>query len=416
MIFVAWTIRDVKLFSALSARSQVASTVIALRLSSYLYARYRGLHAVGLWQIPIISSCFFWQKGNLETEIDKRFYRGLNISDSYFKRAFLNYQKKLHKHFSGITDTVLLTGTARVSEQAVRQFFRRSDIIYWEAGCIGTIYMSRGGVNADADFRDASHGERSPFAAMFAQLCSIDRKCPIENFRTAEFCFKVLDGVVLVISRYLLANREIDELLNFNLNLLSKARIRNKGISDSKRSPYILYIDQVEQDTNCTHFGCAPADVVNRIGVLLDSIDGGSGVSLVRRAHPRQPSTAIGTALKRCFSGIFVDSMSGDIGDAISGAQCVVTVNSTAGIDSLLLGKPVCVLGSSYFDNLYGVMSVEQAIEFTSGRLCLDEIGMKKSVRNFLGDNFIPIDFRSGEFFAVDGFDEFMISIRKSAA
>ena len=141
MIFVAWTIKDVKLFRALSSSSETFDTVIALRLSTYCYAKYFGIPVTGLWAIPILTSMTFWRESTNEINIDRKFYLGLGITDRYFKSAFIKYLSKLDKSFRERKDVVFLTGTSRLSEQAVQYHFRQNRIIYWEAGIKGTIYM-----------------------------------------------------------------------------------------------------------------------------------------------------------------------------------------------------------------------------------------------------------------------------------
>ena len=73
------------------------------------------------------------------------------------------------------------------------------------------------------------------------------------------------------------------------------------------------------------------------------------------------------------------------------------------------------MLGESYFDQLYGVLSLEDSVQVTTGRLILDADKIKDEVSAFLENNFIPIDFRAGKFFLVEGFDQFLTGINDAA-
>ena len=49
-----------------------------------------------------------------------------------------------------------------------------------------------------------------------------------------------------------------------------------------------------------------------------------------------------------------------------------MTVNSTGGLDSLLLGKPVHILGKSYYQDLYGVIDEKDLKPYLEGKLNLE--------------------------------------------
>lgn len=411
MIFVAWTIQDVKLFRALTSRSATSRTVIALRLSSYCYAKYFGIPVVGLWEVPIFASLNFWRKSSGTIEIDRKFYSGLGITNRYLKWAFCLYLRKLNKALNGRNDVVFLTGTSRLSEQAIQHHFKPNKIIYWEAGINGTIYMSEKGVNADAEFRYLLPGEKSRYSKLFAETCSVDRQRQISDVPIAELAFKLIDGLYLLAARYIFCNKEIDEFLDFKFKTV---RGTSESCDSNNDSDYFLYIDQVEQDTNYTHFGCSAGEVADRLSLLMKSVVVADNVCVVRRAHPRQAVTKVSQQLKHRFLDRYFDHSGSNLAESIMKSKLVITVNSTAGIEALLLGKPVLVLGQCYFDQLYGVLSLEDSIKFASGRLILDAQKIKDEVSTFLVNNFIPVDFRSGKFFVIEGFDEFLANINDS--
>jgi hypothetical protein len=408
MIFAAWTIKDAKLFRALSIRSETLNSVIALRLSVYLYCKYLGIPVIGLWAIPFLTSLTFWRKLHPEIEIDPRFYLESGITSRYLETAFCRYIRKLNKCLIGRSDVVFLTGTSRLSEQAIRHYFTSSKVIYWEAGIKGTIYMSKKGVNADAEFRNLSNGKKSVYSRLFSEVCIIDYQSRVSDAPIFEFFSKLVEGIYLLGVRYIFRNREVDELLNFKIEVFGDRPVSR---IPKKDSVYYLYIDQVEQDTNYTHFGCSAEEVADRLNLLMATDLGLDNVCLVRRAHPRQAITRVSQLLKSRFLDRYFDYTESSLNESIMKSRLVITVNSTAAIEALLLGKPTLVLGSSYFDHLYGVLSLEESVEFVAGRLTLDDGKIKSEVSKFLESNFIPIDFRGGSFFVVNGFDDFVSRI-----
>jgi capsule polysaccharide modification protein KpsS len=71
----------------------------------------------------------------------------------------------------------------------------------------------------------------------------------------------------------------------------------------------------------------------------------------------------------------------------------VVTVNSNGGLEALLYGKPVFILGRSYYEGCYGVVkTVEELLMFGNSKEMV-----VKSASKFIDDCFIPVDYRSGD-------------------
>ena len=410
MIFFAWSLQDVKLFEVLVCNSLESHTVVAFRLSSYCYARFRGIKVVGLWTVPFFSSLSGRRSRVSNYEIDTKFYSRFSLNESYYKKAYGQYLDALDKQFRGYEGIVFLTGTSRLSEQAVREYFSGNKIVYWEAGMKGTIYMSITGVNADADFRDFGAGEYSILARKFSEECyfDVDQKLPLNFFR-ATLC-RSIDLVYLLFLKYCLGNKEFEEFLTIGDVLKSKDQEVNNRVSDSD---FILFIDQVEFDTNSTHFGRKPKDITNDIKRLLHGATEVESLRLIRRPHPRQRYTVISESLQQEFPAIYSDDFESSLHDTLDKAHLVVTVNSTAGMEALMLGIPVVTLGRSYFDNLYGVLSVEEGIRFVGDSLVVDPERIQREAKAFLLNNFIPIDYRGGNFYPVHGIDQFLSEVNQ---
>ena len=89
-----------------------------------------------------------------------------------------------------------------------------------------------------------------------------------------------------------------------------------------------------------------------------------------------------------------------------------MTVNSTGGLDSLLLGKPVHILGKSYYQDLYGVIDEKDLKPYLEGKLNLERELVIKEAQSFISKNFVPIDFRGGNFKYFSKFDNFLVNLK----
>ena len=402
ILFSAHSIQDVKLYISLFKYSDAKNVLLTFRLSSHLFARFNGIKSKTMFHIPLIASIypsFNWIKDN-HYDIDGRLYSSFDANKNYFKKSFYLCQKYIKKHIQPLAlDIILLTGEARINEQAIVKSACNSKIVFWEAGPKGQIYFSENGVNANANFSS----NKDSLSYKFNQICSpLDEKVATKDAFT--IFFKILELIYIYIIKFIFRSNEMNEVLP-KINSFFK-----NNIPINKRpEQYILFIDQVELDVNNTHHGARVEDILKKINKIfkLTKISKPS-LKLVRRAHPRQLKTNIANNLSREFKNIYVDSSEGSLEEAISQSFLVMTVNSTGGLDSLLSGMPVYLFGKSYYEDLYGVIKDINLEHYLKEELFLEKELIIKKATSFIDNNFIPIDYRGGSFKYIAKFDNFL--------
>ena len=91
MVFIAWTIKDVKLYRSLFVEKDSSSSLITLRLSAYIYARLYNLNALAFWYVPFIASLIFINK-EARFQYDLRFYNKIKLSSRYLRNAEYSFR------------------------------------------------------------------------------------------------------------------------------------------------------------------------------------------------------------------------------------------------------------------------------------------------------------------------------------
>ena len=162
-------------------------------------------------------------------------------------------------------------------------------------------------------------------------------------------------------------------------------------------SSLVVYIGQVRNDINHTHFGVTAAELGRRLTALLES---DPTVFLVWRDHPLERSDALFLQLSVAFPDRVSRSGASSLRDDLQNAQGVVTVNSNGGLEALAAGLPVLLLGRAYFENLAGVWRDDAA--FHHQRVAAARSGPDSAISadaaRFLRDCFLPIDYRGEDF------------------
>lgn len=108
--------------------------------------------------------------------------------------------------------------------------------------------------------------------------------------------------------------------------------------------PYYLFPMQVTADSQV---------LLNSNVTLLDAVkiamekSKERGVNLVIKPHPAELDNTIYDKIQRLYPQAII--MSGDMKVMIKNADKIITINSTVGLESILLGKQVEFLGKSFY-------------------------------------------------------------------
>jgi len=313
-----------------------------------------------------------------------------NIYDKYLQWI----EKYISTELSGAI--IIMPGEYRLFEQALLSVIdkEKTKVLYFESGPPGYIYLSKSGVNANADFSKSGFSylarKYKKYVLNF-QPKSIEK--PIKSKKLLSIS-KIIDLFFYTLMMFFSKLGDHEEFLlsfykRFKLYFLNKIYRRVKGLkSEGYSEKYYLFLGQVKEDINSTHFGLDEKLIVESLLEIVKK----SKCTVLLKPHPLQELSKEVKDLCVKHPLIFkYDSGSLNLKETIINSNGVITVNSNGGLESLLLGKPILVLGRSYYDSCYGVVkSAKELVQFIHNRKAITESALK-----FISDCFIPIDYRS---------------------
>lgn len=339
-----------------------------------------------------------------DPEIDFRFYEMYNFDKSKMTVLFKKY---VSKFMSILPQTappfVLMPGEYRLSEQALKfaletRYGGQAKVLYFESGPPGYIYLSPYGTNAKSNFDDLVAKLVKNSHQAFSLNSESSKQYRVENRALLQF----IDYIHIVINRFAIGRLDYQEyvqaianFLRLRLQRISLGKSKNTGCPHSfeGRSPIILFCGQVRSDVNHTHFGVSEEQVVASLSRLLNNI---KNAAILVRHHPLYVNSTLESSLKDRFGSRVVNSTSSSIKRDIELSDGVVTVNSNSGIEALMLGKPVYLLGRSYYEDQPGV--TKDIGVFSEMINTNNDASIKKAIGDFLSDYFLSIDYRNGDF------------------
>jgi capsular polysaccharide export protein len=382
------------------------------RPSAYLYAKF-------VLNRDAIHLPFFKTKNiehisskNNKSSINLDFYgKNIAIQDKQLLLSkFYFYKKELIQkiNYESI-DIALVPGEFRIFEQAVidsiKKTKKRIKLLYFEAGPPGYVYIDEKGVNANASFKKSKvnnlvSGNRINKKNFHAGFTETEITYP---FIFLKFILNIIDVIWLYIP---IPNRNTSDFVEYKnafLNRIHHIAEKIKKILqprilflENHKYPYTYaFLGQVENDVNHTHFGINQTIFLKYIDEVMEN----SNVLILWRNHPLNNNAIFLKVFNKYRSRITLDN-SKDLNETFSRVKGVITVNSNGGLEALLYGLPVLLLGNSYYENLKGVernvrdfLSCLVGSEFNPSK---EEI--RQDAENFIRNSFFKINYRGLDF------------------
>lgn len=408
IIFIGHDISYVRFYAALESamreRSHLNSLHVYFRPSAFLYAKFfLSLRAVS----PFIRRFFYGSSFKLQSQrmpIDLKFYQSVNnFSNQQFELLFEMYFKFFKSLLShSQVDVAILPGEYRLFEQAaikaLKDFDNPPKIIYFEAGPPGYIYFDTRGVNANASFvltgKNNLITSASPDSFLFKRQIQKPSQVILKGLMAVDIFWLFLTKLLRGLNDLTEYWKALNNRISFAVERRSSKLVRLDNLSSIH---YIIFISQVQNDINHTHFGISNLELEKYLRKLLTD---NKTLRLLWRDHPLESSDLVLNNLMSTFSDrVFCDAKR-SLTEVISLAEGVVTVNSNGGLESLAAGIPVRILGKSYFSSLKGVYSNDE--DFIEHCKKIRSFGPDESLKDdcdrFLKECFIPIDYRNGNF------------------
>lgn len=391
--------------SALRSRVDLLATHIYFRPSAWFYSRL-------CFKVASLSPSLYrligkWPDLKLDNAqfIDLDFYSKYNDEAKKldFARLYASYAKFISKALSATAiDVAILPGEFRLFEQATINYLKSMpqppEILYFEAGPPGYIYFDLQGVNANASFAQNGINEL---------LENINVKW-VDNLekkkKTPTFTRKLLLGIDVVWLWLAKKTRGLLDLDEFWIAMRNRLRSRHSasatevvGLDQIEGQRYIIFVGQVRNDINHTHFG-VPDDCIEKN--LLDILRSDPSLNLIWRDHPLELSEDLFRSISSAAPGRVIRLNSISLKQVMECSEGVVTVNSNAGLEALALGLPVRIFGASYYASLKGVCTDNQSFDVYRKKIL--EIGRDVTISDdadrFFKKCFLPIDYRGENF------------------
>lgn len=409
VLFVGHDVAYVKFYqaieSALRQRTELSSLHLYSRPSAWLYSR---LLLRLQSRSPSLSRLFGrWLTHNSSNNelIDLRFYpASIDINQRVrFEQIYKGYFSFIKKILSGRNfDLAILPGEYRLFEQAtiavLESFKRPPQIIYFEAGPPGYVYLDKCGVNANASFATSGVSD------LIVNIASPIMQPSIKQVTIAPLIQKSLLGLDIAwlwLAKITSGLLDLEEFWVAMNNKLRKYRFMPNKVKDESDNlltdSSIIFIGQVRNDINNTHFGIADVDLEKHLIELLSS---DPSIRMIWRDHPLEFSDKLFQRLSDVFPDRVFRLDKVPLQQLLASVEGVVTVNSNAGLEALASGLPVRLLGRSYFSKLQGVCVDNFSFEILRKKIkeCGPDQAIRRDAERFLRECFLPIDYRGGDF------------------
>jgi capsule polysaccharide modification protein KpsS len=229
----------------------------------------------------------------------------------------------------------------------------------------------------------------------------------VQSAAVAEIPFWMSKSLIALDLSWLLIVKLIRGLFDLEeywLAAINRLRMFNRRFVFKKQTQpncrsgrFIIFIGQVRNDINHTHFGVNDAEIEMCLRNILSA---DQGLQLMWRDHPLELSDHTFNKLSKEFPSRVFRAKQISLQQAMKAAEGAVTVNSNGGLEALAVGLPVRLLGRSYFGTLNGVCRDNES--FAILREKNRELGPNKLIQadaaRFINDCFLPIDYRGGDF------------------
>ncbi len=433
ILFIGHDISYVQFYTAITKELSIVSDIechhIYLRPSASIYAKLIPDIKSSSLSLSRLTAILKRNYTTLSDKVDFGFYKSqascrerllkLNKIYSAYKNKFLTELADLNK-----LDVVILPGEYRLFEQAIinvlTQYSPQTRILYFEAGPPGYVYIDRDGVNANSSITRLKFSQilkEANKAKTIGHNFYLHRRMPLifKNLLLwvdlIWLCFARLTGGLGDLEEYWLAAfNGFQKIISKITNRFDFGRSKAKFFKDDGRM-YVMFVSQVSSDVNSTHFGVDDEIIHLQLCELLSA---SSQITLLWRNHPLEKKDKLFNEIKELYHDriINVDEMLLD--ESLQLVNGVITVNSNAGIESLLQGVPVYLLGKAYYQLIKGV-SLNMKDFITTCKNNKKRGPNKKIIEDaakFQKESFFPINYRGGCYDGVYFLSDYLISIK----
>jgi len=296
----------------------------------------------------------------LKREINSTKKNNLSIEEVKNKQPY-NYsilsQQSAHiETLSNKSTHIWVFSGFQYSYLAIRSFLDIRKTIFFEIGNFPNKYQSsKVGVNADSDYNLIMEGLRLKYTVQYSEKEYLISK--LFNFRPPHVDRKISSKIIESLTnklgdcfyKTLAPQKKILNQLSFACDIQKSRNLIKKYCFEKfeRRSNYALFIGQVEEDTQTVFQSeetCLSA--LKKAKKISENLN----LQLIVRLHPAEKNYQILIdMITYCKLHNIEINNSGSLLSAVVNSKHVITINSTGGLHSILLGKKVTCLGSCFY-------------------------------------------------------------------
>lgn len=376
---------------------------INLYFSGYIYSLTHGQKSIYL---PFAALKYkFYADESDRRPIDKFIQYHITLNPGINEIKLQKQAVKYYSYFEGLLndympDLIILSGDSRMPIEIIQFIAKKKSIkvLHFEQAPLGRTILDPNGVNANCSCRE---------------IASIDLNIINENDEIKSYKYPKWDGYKkyrvfdMLFERFLPFLEPIEHLRpkrnRVEDNLYNKVQSNKLFFNKSLGDTLYLLVLQVPDDVNMVYHSPYFKSHYEIVKAVHEALPKGS--VLVVREHPlykRLYESSLYLYIDEC-SGVYLDT-SVNLLDIIYSADVVIVNNSTVGLESLAIGKPVVVLGNAYYDQFplcykYTGYNLKQLVIDASIKPTNDDLLARKKCLVYLFNNY----FIEGHFRDLDG-------------
>ncbi|HIF9359239.1 TPA: hypothetical protein ACX6RW_003378 [Photobacterium damselae] len=290
-------------------------------------------HNHGIYLGAAVSNCSLYEINDIDLQWICE-YHGNTVGIQKEAKKFLTYYNEYL--LDNKIDLIILSGDSRMPVRALLFLAKKYNInvCFFEQGPLNTTILDVNGVNANCSFRENSFISNDDSLYLKAKESKPIKWKGYKKYRIFDIIYQQ------IVKNELLGTYKIAKTTNYP-NYSNCVHHVDKKI--------ILVVLQVPEDANMICHSPFFSDHYSIIVKLFNSMP--SGYRLVIREHPLYKGKYEDSLYKFAFDNNIEINSEKKLNDALDEANLVIVNNSTVGLEAMIRGRKVLVLGDSYYDN-----------------------------------------------------------------
>lgn len=286
----------------------------------------------GIYLGSAVSNCSSYEIDDIDLRWICEYHDNTVSIQNEAKKYLFYYNKYL---LDNKIDLIILSGDSRMPVRALLFLAKKYDInvLFFEQGPLNTTILDIAGVNANCSFRNNSFISDDDSLYLKAKESKPKKWNGYKKYRFFDIIYQK------VVKSDLLGTYKIAKTTNFPNDFTCEGSVKKT----------ILLVLQVPEDANMICHSPFFSDHYSIVTKLFKALP--VGYKLIIREHPLYKGKYEESLYKFAFDNNIEINSEKSLNNAIDEANLIIVNNSTVGLEAMIRGKKVLVLGDSYYDN-----------------------------------------------------------------